>query len=194
MSRSLRGVALSVSLSPECSPAPSAGVGALLFPLPFPSLLGFDQHPEDEYVRYCPLPHTHTHTHTHTHKSFGSAGERENRVSVDVPVSLNLSLSSAVWRRFSLGSLSLSCEYPVGFVVKQSSRENWCQASLEFHWLRICLPMLDIPVWSLVQEDPTCHGSSKPMHDDYMHDDYHSPFILEPVLPREATTMRMHCN
>ena len=87
-------MALSVSLSPECSPAPSAGVGALLFPLPFLSLLGFDQHPEDEYVRYCPLPHTHTHTHTHT--SFCSAGKRENRVSVDVPVSLNLSLSSAL--------------------------------------------------------------------------------------------------
>ena len=77
MSRSLRGVALSVSLSPECSPAPSAGVGALLFPLPFPSLLGFDQHPEDEYVRYCPLPHTHTHTHTHTQKLLFCRGERE---------------------------------------------------------------------------------------------------------------------
>ena len=36
VSRSLRGVACSVSLSPARGPAPSAGVGSLLFPLSFP--------------------------------------------------------------------------------------------------------------------------------------------------------------
>jgi len=34
-------------------------------------------------------------------------------------------------------------------------------------WLRICLPMQEMQVPSLVQEDPICGGATKPMHHDY---------------------------
>ena len=34
-------------------------------------------------------------------------------------------------------------------------------------WLRICLAMQRTPVWSLVQEDPTCHGATKPVYHSY---------------------------
>ena len=30
-------------------------------------------------------------------------------------------------------------------------------------WWRLCLPMKGTQVWSLVQEDPTCHGTTKPI-------------------------------
>ena len=41
-------------------------------------------------------------------------------------------------------------------------RYQW--ASLVVQWLRICLPTKGTPVWSLVQQDPTCHQAPKPMH------------------------------
>ena len=34
-------------------------------------------------------------------------------------------------------------------------------------WLRIRLPMQGTRVRALVQEDPTCHGTTKPMHHNY---------------------------
>ena len=39
--------------------------------------------------------------------------------------------------------------------------------SLVAQWLRIHLPMQGTQVWSLVWEDPTCHGATKPMHHNY---------------------------
>ena len=33
--------------------------------------------------------------------------------------------------------------------------------------LRICLPMQGTQVRSLVQEDPTCHGATKPVRHNY---------------------------
>ena len=39
--------------------------------------------------------------------------------------------------------------------------------SLVAQWLRIRLPMQGTQVRSLVQEDPTCHGATKPMHHNY---------------------------
>ena len=44
-------------------------------------------------------------------------------------------------------------------------------------WLRIRLPKQGTWVQSLVQENPTCHGATKPMHHSYW-----SPSALEPVL------------
>ena len=40
-------------------------------------------------------------------------------------------------------------------------------ASLVAQWLRICLPMQGTRVRALVQEDPTCHGATKPMSHNY---------------------------
>ena len=44
---------------------------------------------------------------------------------------------------------------------------SWYGASLVAQWLRICLPMQGIWVRALVWEDPTCHGTTKPMHHNY---------------------------
>ena len=40
-------------------------------------------------------------------------------------------------------------------------------ASLVVQWLRICLPMQGTWVWSLVWEDPTCRGATKPVCHNY---------------------------
>ena len=39
--------------------------------------------------------------------------------------------------------------------------------SLVAQWLRIRLPMQGIRVGSLVREDPTCRGATKPMRHNY---------------------------
>ena len=36
-------------------------------------------------------------------------------------------------------------------------------ASLAVQWLRVYLEMQGAPVWSLVREDPTRHGATKPV-------------------------------
>ena len=43
------------------------------------------------------------------------------------------------------------------FIQKQHN-----QTSLIVQWLRICLPVQGAQVWSLVWEDPTCRGATKP--------------------------------
>ena len=40
-------------------------------------------------------------------------------------------------------------------------------ASLVVQWIRIRLPMQRTWVWALVQEDPTCHGATKPVRHNY---------------------------
>ena len=40
-------------------------------------------------------------------------------------------------------------------------------ASLVVQWLRIRLLVQGTQVQALVQEDPTCHGATKPMHHNY---------------------------
>ena len=41
------------------------------------------------------------------------------------------------------------------------------RASLVAQWLGILLPMQGTWVRALVWEDPTCHGATKPMHQNY---------------------------
>ena len=60
------------------------------------------------------------------------------------------------------------------------------RTSLVAQWQRICLPTQGIQARSLVQEDPTCLGASKPMHHDYGARALESPCSAT----REATTMR----
>ena len=46
--------------------------------------------------------------------------------------------------------------------------KNWAiGTSLVAQWLRIRLPMQGTRIWSLVWEDPTCHGATKPVHHHY---------------------------
>ena len=49
-----------------------------------------------------------------------------------------------------------------GYVLKSS-----LGASLVAQWLRIHLPMQGTQVWTVVREDPTCHGATKPMRHNY---------------------------
>ena len=48
-------------------------------------------------------------------------------------------------------------------------------------WLRICLPMQGTRVWSLVREDPTCPGATKPVSHNYR------ACTLEPVLHNKSS-------
>ena len=61
--------------------------------------------------------------------------------------------------------------YDIWNIGKWSSvslEEDWSAGtSLVAQWLRIHLPMQGTQVWSLVQEDPTCRGATKPMHHNY---------------------------
>ena len=71
-------------------------------------------------------------------------------------------------------------------------------ASLVVQWIRICLPMQGTWVWSLVQEDPSCRGATKPVRHNYWacalepasHNCW-SPCAWSPCsTTREATAMR----
>ena len=59
--------------------------------------------------------------------------------------------------------LDFGCSYMILCVFKT------CQlgTSLVVQWLRIHLPMQGTQVRSLVQEDPTCCGATKPVHHNY---------------------------
>ena len=64
------------------------------------------------------------------------------------------------------------------FSLKNKSHRT----SLVVQWIRTCLPMQGTQLPSLVREDPTCCGATKPM--------LLSPRTLEPVLCNK----RSHCN
>ena len=51
---------------------------------------------------------------------------------------------------------------------------------LDFQWLRICLPMQETQVPSLVGEDSTCHGATEP--------------VCQQLLSLELCDKRSHCN
>ena len=50
---------------------------------------------------------------------------------------------------------------------KNTVSKNNLRASLVAQWLGIHLPMQGTRVRSLVREDPTCRGATKPMHHNY---------------------------
>ena len=45
--------------------------------------------------------------------------------------------------------------------------ESSVGTSLGVQWLRIHVPTQGSQVQSLVREDPTCHGATRPLHSDY---------------------------
>ena len=55
---------------------------------------------------------------------------------------------------------------------------NGHQTSLVVQWLRIYPPMQGTQVQALVQEDPTCHWATKPVHHNYW---VHVPQLLKPM-------------
>ena len=67
-----------------------------------------------------------------------------------------------------LYSIGNYIHYPViNHNRKEYEKEYIYGTSLVVQWLRICLPMQGTWVRSLVWEDPTCHGATKPMHHNY---------------------------
>ena len=76
-----------------------------------------------------------------------------------------VSLLSPTIHPFShLQCLRLSC---VPLIFPSMSKRSPSRASLVAQWLRIHLPMQGTWVRTLVQEDPTCHGATKPGHHNY---------------------------
>ena len=55
--------------------------------------------------------------------------------------------------------------------------------SLVAQWLRIRLPMQGTWVWSLLREDPTCHGATKPVRHNYWAG---TPQLLKPMHSRAS--------
>ena len=51
--------------------------------------------------------------------------------------------------------------------IKPEIQEVLERTSLVVQWLRICLPMQGTQVQTLVQEDPTCRGATKPVCHNY---------------------------
>ena len=78
------------------------------------------------------------------------------------------------------------------------------RTSLVVQWLRIHLPVQGTWVRSLVQEDPTCRGATKPMRHNYWacalepasHNYWaHEPQLLKPMcLEPMLCNKRSHCN
>ena len=59
----------------------------------------------------------------------------------------------------------MECIFALILLKEIYQNVNW--ASLVVQWLRIRLPMQGTRIQALVQEDPTCHGATKPMHHNY---------------------------
>ena len=53
------------------------------------------------------------------------------------------------------------------FLLWSYVKKLYHRASLMAQWLRICLPMQGTQVRALVQEDPMCHGATKPVSHNY---------------------------
>ena len=82
--------------------------------------------------------------------------------------------SSYVWVTFLVVS-GQGCACAAGFLVptgikqrrEKDTQESILRASLVAHWLRIRLPMQGTWGLSLVWEDSTCLGATKPMSHNY---------------------------
>ena len=51
--------------------------------------------------------------------------------------------------------------------INKCKTKNKIRTSLVVQWLRICLPMQGTQVQSLVWEDPSCRGATKPVGHSY---------------------------
>ena len=69
------------------------------------------------------------------------------------------------------------------FIWKHFRLKKWVWASLVAQWIRIHLPMQGIWVRSLVREDSTCHGATKPVRHDYW------AHVLQPLTPTHPRTL-----
>ena len=54
------------------------------------------------------------------------------------------------------------------YFLLQKYTKTYFQESLVPQWYRICLPVQEMRVQFLIQENPTCHGAAKPLHHNYL--------------------------
>ena len=107
--------------------------------------------------------------------------------------------SLELWDAYSQRYLTLDQIYDAGLKYFYNQKKRFLGTSLVAQWLRICLPMQGTRVWSLVQEDPTCHGATKPTCHNYW---AHVPQLLksthlDPVLRNKRSHRNekpAHCN
>ena len=71
-------------------------------------------------------------------------------------------------RSSSLSVLSFCLFIPFRGFSRHSLKKYLLRTSLVVQWWRIHLPVQGTWVWSLVWEDPTCYGATKPMCHDYL--------------------------
>ena len=84
-------------------------------------------------------------------------------------------------------------------IVKKKKKKKWDPGtSLVVQWLRIYLPMQRTQVRALVQEDPTCHGATKPVCHNYwacaLEPVSHNYWAHEPQLLKPACLEPVLCN
>ena len=63
--------------------------------------------------------------------------------------------------------LQLISKFSKGTGLKMDIKKSITGTSLVAQWLRICLPMQETRVRSLVWEDPACHRATKPVCHNY---------------------------
>ena len=66
-------------------------------------------------------------------------------------------------KNYNLSYIIVHWKYKSSVIYKNC----WAGTSLMVQWIRICLPMQGTLVRSLVREDPTCCGATKPMRHNY---------------------------
>ena len=78
-------------------------------------------------------------------------------------------MEALVWKNTCI-PMFIAALFTVASIWEQPkcpSRKRWIRASLVVQWLRIRLPMQATRVWSLVWEEPTCRGETKPVRHNY---------------------------
>ena len=70
--------------------------------------------------------------------------------------------------KFSLSAATLNRCHML-FWWRYMKKDAWIRRFeiLKIQWIRICMPVQRTQVQSLVQEDPICHGATKPVHHNY---------------------------
>ena len=99
---------------------------------------------------------------------------------------------------FHKHQLALGLNHNQGFLILSTKKKKfWDHADLNFlfwtslmeWWIRIHLPMQRTRVQSLVQEDSTCRGATKPMHHSYQARAL-GPVTLQLLKPRHPRAYR----